>query len=116
MTVNGQHLISAVIDLCGGRNVFASVPQLATAVDQEAVLRADPQVIVGSGAEASRPGWLDDWKRWPRLTAVRGNQLFDIPPELIQRHSLRLATGAEQLCALLDAVRQKALAGGQAGK
>ena len=116
MTINGQHLISAVIETCGGRNVFAALPQLAPVVDLEAVLRADPQAIVGSGAESSRPGWLDDWKRWPRLTAVRDNNLFDVPPDLIQRHTVRLVDGAARLCEALETARTKTAAGPQTGK
>jgi iron complex transport system substrate-binding protein len=104
MTVNGQHLINSVIEVCGGRNVFAGLTQLAPTVDLEAVLLADPQAIVGS-AEASRTGWLDDWKRWPRLSAVRSNNLFDVPPDLIQRHTVRLAEGATKLCDALESAR-----------
>ncbi|MDH3901070.1 MAG: cobalamin-binding protein, partial [Gammaproteobacteria bacterium] len=46
MTVNGQHLISDVIRMCGGRNVFAELPALAPQITIEAVLAANPEVIV----------------------------------------------------------------------
>ena len=46
MTLNGEHLFSDVLRLCGGRNVFAALPALAPQVDIEAVLAADPEVIV----------------------------------------------------------------------
>ena len=76
MTVNGEHLISDVLRLCGGRNVFTSLPVLAPKVDIEAVLAADPEIIVASGMGEARPEWLDDWRRWQRLTAVRNDNLF----------------------------------------
>jgi iron complex transport system substrate-binding protein len=40
MTINGEHLISDVIRLCGGDNVFAKLPVLAPTIDVEAVLAA----------------------------------------------------------------------------
>lgn len=107
MTVNGEHLISEVIRLCGGENVFSALPTLTPRIGLESVLAADPQAIVASGMDASRPEWLDDWRRWPQLAAVRDGHLFHIPPDLIQRHSPRVLDGAERLCAQLEAVRQQ---------
>lgn len=107
MTVNGEHLISNVLRLCGGRNVFASLPVLAPKVDIEAVLAADPEAIVASGMGEARPEWLDDWRRWQRLRAVRNDNLFFVPPELLQRHTPRILDGAERLCAAFDQVRAR---------
>ncbi len=105
MTVNGKHLISAAIDLCGGRNVFATLPALAPQISVEAVLAADPQVIVASGMDSARPEWLDEWRVWPQLDAVRHDHLYFVPPDLLQRPGPRFIDGAEQLCQALDRAR-----------
>lgn len=105
MTVNGQHLISDVIRLCGGDNVFAGLGQLAPTINVEAVLAANPEVVIASGMDESRPEWLDQWKRWGSLTATARGNLFFIPPDLIQRHTPRILDGAERLCAQLDEAR-----------
>ncbi len=105
VTVNGAHVISKVMRLCGGENVFAALPLIAPEVDREAVLRADPQVIVASGAEGRPPRGLEEWKAFPGLAAVRAGQLHAIAPELIQRHTPRILDGAERLCRLLEGVR-----------
>lgn len=107
MTVNGEHLISDVLRLCGGHNVFASLPVLAPKVDTEAVLATDPEIIVASGMGEARPEWLDDWRRWQRLKAVRNDNLFFVPPELLQRHTPRILDGAERLCAAFDQARAR---------
>jgi iron complex transport system substrate-binding protein len=107
MTVGGEHLISSVLELCGGRNVFADQAALAPAVDVESVLVRDPEAIVASGMAAERPEWLDAWRRWPGLSAVRDEALFLIHPDLIQRPTPRILQGAEQLCADLDRVRSR---------
>jgi len=113
MTVGGSHLISAAMALCGGRNVFAAVTQPAATIGLEAVLRADPEVIVASGMDEARPEWLDDWRRWTQLAAVQRGNLFFVPPDLLQRHTPRILDGAAQLCDALDTARQR---GAQPGK
>ena len=101
MTVSGQHLINDVITLCHGRNIFAGVDTLTPTVSVEAVLAADPEVIVASGMGKERPEWLDDWKKWPQLQAVKDEQLYVIDPNIIQRATPRLLLGAEQMCRFL---------------
>jgi len=107
MTVNGEHLISDAIRLCGGENVFAGLPQIAPSVTEEAVLAAKPEAIVASGMDASRPEWLDAWKRWKQLPATARDNLFFIPPDLMQRHTVRILDGAEQLCQHLETARSR---------
>lgn len=105
MTINGQHLISAVIRACGGRNVFADLPTLAPRVSVEAVLARDPQVVIASGSDMERPQWLQEWRRWPGLTAVREGHLYSIPPDTLQRHTPRVLEGMEQMCRILEDAR-----------
>ena len=105
MTVNGEHLISKVIRLCGGRNVFADLPTLVPKLDMEAVLAADPQAIVAGVREPGDEAWQADWRRWPQLRAVREGHLISLPADLMQRHTVRILDGAGQLCAALERVR-----------
>jgi iron complex transport system substrate-binding protein len=107
LTVNGAHVISKVIAVCGGENVFAAAPLLVPEVDREAVLRANPEAIVASGSNDAQPQWLEAWRRLPGLAAVGRGQLYAIPPDLIQRHTPRILDGAERLCTFLDAVRAR---------
>jgi len=107
MTVNREQIISDAISLCGGRNVFAQLPILAPTVTVEAVIAANPEAIIASGMDQSRPEWLDDWRRWTTLAAVAANNLYFVPPELIQRHTPRFLDGAEMLCEQLEAARRK---------
>ena len=106
-TVGGRQIISSVIRLCGGENVFGNLDALAPVVTVEAVVAANPEAIVASGMGEARPEWLDDWKRWPAISAVARNNLFFVPPELIQRHTPRLLDGAEHLCRHLETARSR---------
>jgi iron complex transport system substrate-binding protein len=105
MTVGGTQVISDAIRLCGGENVFADLKPLAPKVTIEAVLAVDPEVIVASGMGESRPEWLDDWRQWKTMTAVKRDNLFFIPPDILQRHTPRLVEGAARLCAHLETAR-----------
>lgn len=101
-TINGDHLISAVIELCGGRNVFADSPALAPKISVESVLARDPQLIVSSdGGE----GLGAFWAPWTQIRAVRDQHLMMIDAALLQRHTPRILDGANSLCQRMDKVR-----------
>ena len=107
MTVNGKQIISDVIRLCGGTNIFADLPALAPTVSVEAVLTANPDAIIAGGMGEKNTAWLEPWKKWPRLKANAKGNLFFIDPNLLQRHTPRLLDGADQLCARLEEARSR---------
>jgi iron complex transport system substrate-binding protein len=107
MTVNDRHLIGEIIALCGGQNIFGELDALVPRVSHEVVLAADPEVIAGGGSGEHDRGWVEAWRRWETLTAVRRDNLLFIPPSLIQRHTPRVLDGAERLCVFLDEVRAR---------
>jgi len=102
-SVNGEHLISDVITLCGGRNIFAGLAALAPPVTLESVLIADPEVIVATDVP---PGVLSMWDRYPRLHAAQHKQIYQLDPDLIARATPRILDGAEKMCAWLRRARE----------
>ena len=106
LTLNGEHLISDVIRLCGGRNAFAKAQPMVSRLSIESILSVDPMVILASGMGEERPEWLDDWQEWPSLQAVARGQLYYIHPDLLQRHTPRIMDGAAQLCVQLEKARR----------
>jgi iron complex transport system substrate-binding protein len=111
MTLNSEHMISDVIALCGGRNVFADLQPLVPTVSTEAVLAANPEAIVTAAPGATRPDTtlpqLDAWRTWPNLAAVAHNNLFAIDGDLINRPAPRIAQGARQFCEDLELARSR---------
>jgi iron complex transport system substrate-binding protein len=110
-TVNGRHVISEIVVLCGGRNVFADLPQLAPPIAAEAVLAADPQVILSTDDTIARP--LELWSQWPRMQAVRSGNVFKLSSDLVTRASPRLAQGVEVTCSALERARSRLAAAPQ---
>jgi iron complex transport system substrate-binding protein len=103
-TVNGQHVISEVVELCGGRNVFATLPQLAPPIATEAVLAANPQVILTTDDTIEDPAAL--WRPWARLRAVQAGAIYALPSDVVTRASPRIAEGVDATCATLDRARE----------
>jgi iron complex transport system substrate-binding protein len=104
-TINSQHLISEIIALCGGRNVFADLDQLAPPVSLEAVLERNPEVILAGDDVADDP--FAAWRRWQRLRAVALGNLFILQVDRVARATTRTVEGARQTCEVLDQARAR---------
>jgi len=105
-TIGGRHLITEAIRVCGGENVFASLTIPAPSVTVEAVVAAKPDAIVGGDDNGNRPPWLDDWKRWPSIPAVRNGNLFGASGDLLHRPGPRFIDGVAMLCDDLERARR----------
>src|SRR5690606_40847984 len=100
--------------LCGGRNVFGHLPQLAPQVSVESVLAADPEVIFAArtrqddGPRLRRDPGHPSFAAWlPHrgITAVRRGRLYTLDGDTISRQGPRMLQGAQDVCAALDEVR-----------
>ncbi|XKG79764.1 cobalamin-binding protein [Vreelandella aquamarina] len=107
MSVNNEHLIGQVMELCGGENVFGEQHRLVPRLDVEAVLAANPEAIIAGGMGEENRSWLTHWEQYPNLAAVAEGNLYFVPPSLIQRPTPRLLEGAQILCEKLEHTRQK---------
>lgn len=106
-TINGEHVMNKVIEICGGKNIFAELPILSPEVSIESVIAVNPEVIIasGTGDEGKRPIWLDNWLQWPTITAVKKNHLYHIPPDFLHRQTFRILQGTRILCEQLQSAR-----------
>lgn len=104
-TINGEHYVSEIISVCGGRNVFADLNELAPAVDVEAVVERDPEVMLA--ATDAGDNAFAEWDRWPHIAANRYNNRFLIPADEIARATPRLLNAAVVVCDALAAAREK---------
>lgn len=107
MSVNDEHLIGQVVSMCGGVNVFGELPRLVPRLDEESVLAADPEAIIAGGMGEENRHWLTHWEQYPALTAVARDNLFFVPPSLIQRPTPRLLEGSRILCDKLEVARAR---------
>lgn len=107
MTINDEHLIGKVVTLCGGVNVFGELDRLVPRIDTESVLAADPEAIIAGGMGEENRHWLTHWEQFPNLRAVVKDNLYFVPPSLIQRPTPRLLEGSRLFCEKLEQARGK---------
>jgi iron complex transport system substrate-binding protein len=105
-TLNGDHVMNAAIELCGGKNVFSALPEIAPRVSIESVIAANPEVIFSSGSNNQDASELAHWQRWPMITAVQNKQVNFLQTDSLVRHAPRILEGAQQLCELLESSRE----------
>ena len=104
-TLNGSHIVSDAIRLCGGENIYADMKVTAPVVGIEAVLQDDPEVILG-GARSKEEDSVAMWRSFPAMTAVRRANLMQVDGNLLNRSGPRMIAGAAALCEKLELARQ----------
>lgn len=105
MTINGAHFISNAIRLCGGVSLFPDLEPLAPTVSKEAVISANPQVIMTDHPDSDVAALLSMWGQWKTIDAVKYGNLFSIPSDLIARPTLRILEGVARICEALEQAR-----------
>ena len=106
LTINGAHIISDVLRLCGAENVFANAPMLVTAISEEALVKAQPQIMLSLAATKNQEIEIRDaWHTLP-LQAARDNKIGFVHPDLISRATPRILLGAAQMCADIYSARR----------
>ncbi|MDZ7769044.1 MAG: helical backbone metal receptor [Woeseiaceae bacterium] len=104
-TVNGDHYVSDLIELCGGRNVFAGLGSLAPLVSEEAVLERNPELLLA--ADTGEQDTFEHWKRWPSLAANRYGNHFLVPADQVARATPRLVEAGQAICRVLQKGRER---------
>lgn len=104
-TINGEHVISEAIEVCGGKNIFSDLETLAPTVDQEAVLRRDPEVIFFG--ESMRSDAIKQWSSLEQLSATKLQGLYGISADQLSRATTRMLAGTRVVCELIEQTRQK---------
>lgn len=102
MSVARGSWIQDAITLCGGDNPFANMPIPYPQISEEAVVAANPQLILGSDSAA-----LARWQKWPSLAAVQNHQLQRLESPTLNRLTPRIVEGIHELCQKLDHSRNQ---------
>jgi iron complex transport system substrate-binding protein len=103
-TVNDQHLIGEVVTLCGGRNVFGGLSQLAPVVGEEDIVATRPEVILVLDDGRDGGASAKAWQRWRQLPAVRAGRVHTVDSNTVARATPRVLDGMAAVCAYLKGV------------
>lgn len=100
-TVGGTHLMSDALKICGARNVFGDLRELGPAIDVEAVVARNPDIIIAAAPPGAGPDWLADWRRFTTLRAVRAGNLIAFEDPRLVRLGPSIVDATESLCKVL---------------
>jgi iron complex transport system substrate-binding protein len=103
-TVTAEHILNDAIEFCGGENVFAQLNGVAPTVSLEAIIDANPAVILVVRATPEQE-WRSAWQAWPQVDAVARDQVYPLDADFVSRAGPRMITGVGQICAALDDAR-----------
>ena len=106
-TLNGGHIVSDAVRLCGGENIYAGMKVTAPVVSFESVLGEDPEAIVSTGERSKEDGGVAVWRPFTSMTAVRRDNLFRLDGNLLNRAGPRMIAGTAALCEKLELARQR---------
>lgn len=104
-TVGGTQLMSDALRICGAQNVFGDLKTPGPAVDVEAVIARNPDVILAAAPAGEANAWLADWRRFPDLRAVKSGRLIPFEVGSFSRLGPSVVDATEQLCKVLAAAR-----------
>ncbi|MBT8142962.1 MAG: ABC transporter substrate-binding protein [Gammaproteobacteria bacterium] len=101
-TVNGTHVISEMLNLCGAQNVFANLGSIAAPVSAEAVLAANPDAILTTHEMLNAVR-----EKWQAGGLIEVENIISVSADEVARASLRMLDGSKNICTTLDVWREK---------
>lgn len=104
MTLNDTHVISQAIKLCGGVNSFGQLKPLVPTVSREAVVMANPDMLISSDENAEMP---THWQRYKHIKFVKNADFYRIDGSVMNRAGPRIVGATATLCEKIDQVRAK---------
>jgi iron complex transport system substrate-binding protein len=100
-TVGGKHLMSDALRLCGATNIFADLKEAAPVVDIEAVIARNPDIIIAASPPGAARAWLDDWRGFGTLKAVRRDALIAFEDQRLSGLGPSALDATAALCQLI---------------
>ena len=104
ITINKDHMITSVIEFCGGKNIYGELPSRAPRIGIESILYEDPDAII-IGMSEGRSEWVESWSKWGQLKAVKNQHVFTVDADYITRQGTRIIKGIKSVCSQLDMIR-----------
>lgn len=109
-TLNRTHLLSQVVQACGGINVFGSAMAIAPKISTESVLAQRPELILLGSVGAPEQPTLDPVAQqfWARmnLPAALAGHVYVMDSDVLYRPGPRLIEAAQAICSMIQQARK----------
>ncbi len=100
ITIGRGSYMNELVEIAGGRNVYADMSETSPAVSIEDVIKRDPKFII-TGPEGSKK--LSNDPRWAQVAAIRAGRVLVVDTAIVGRPSVRLGEAAVALAKLFHA-------------
>ena len=98
ITIGAGSYMTELVEIAGGHNVYADLPDPSPTIAMEDLLHRDPDVVL-AGPEGAR--LIAEGAAWRRLRAVRAGRVLVVDTALVGRPSVRLGEAATAIARLL---------------
>ena len=98
ITIGAGSYMSELVEIAGGRNVYADLREPSASVALEDIVRRNPDVVL-AGPDGART--MRESAAWRALPAVRDGRIFIVDTTLVGRPSVHLGEAAVSIARLL---------------
>ena len=105
MSINSHHIIHQVIEICGGKNVYADARTQVPQVSIESLIAANPDAISSSTFIKDGKTIEERWSQWRNISAVKNNAYITVSGDQISRPTPRALDAAQEFCEKLEDIR-----------
>ncbi len=99
-TAGPGSFVDSLINMAGGHNVAASASGPWIQFNMEQLISSNPDIILvdsSHGTAAISPSQIKELPGWQDLTAVKGNRIYTIDGDLVNRSGPRIVDGLEEM-------------------
>jgi iron complex transport system substrate-binding protein len=103
MSANGKTFVGELIELAGGVNIFADLPDEYPTVSVEQIVEVDPQFIIGPSSHGDQmtAEVIGAREGWENLSAVKNNAIYIVDGDIVSRASPRIVLALEEIAKIL---------------
>lgn len=98
IAIGGGSFLSELIDIAGGRNLYADIPAPSATVTLEDIVKRNPDYVLASPVSAPKMRASESWNAIP---AIRAGRLLVYDTVLVGRPSVLLGAAARSLANLI---------------
>jgi iron complex transport system substrate-binding protein len=103
MSSNGKTVVGELIDLAGGVNIFADLPDEYPTVSVEQIVEVDPQFIIGPSSHGDQmtAEVIGSREGWGNLSAVKNKAIYIVDGNIVSHSSPRIVIVLEEFAKIL---------------
>ena len=104
-TLNDKSIVSDVLRICGGKNIFGHLSAAAPTLSTEAVIQENPELIITGDSENQAGSGVEQWKGFTTMLAVKNQNLVAVDGDQLNRAGPRIVDGAKVVCEAMELAR-----------